>query len=89
MTRKYVAFIALASTLVLIGSGAVSTKMLMTSRIEARIKSELPKASGVSASIPLADIPQNLFSGTIRVVSFIRLFLSHALYHPASIRPDL
>jgi len=66
MTRKYVAFIALASTLVLIGSGAVSTKMLMTSRIEARIKSELPKASGVSASIPLADIPQNLFSGTIR-----------------------
>jgi hypothetical protein len=66
MKRKYVAFIALASTLVLIGSGAVSIKMLMTSRIEAQIKSELPKASGVSASIPLVDIPQNLFSGTIR-----------------------
>ena len=38
----------------------------MTSRIEKRINSELPKASGVSASIPLADIPQNLSSDSIK-----------------------
>ena len=50
----------------LFGGGALTAQMLMTSRIESRIQSELPKASGVSASIPLADIPQNLTSGTIK-----------------------
>jgi hypothetical protein len=66
MKRKNLALIATALALALFGSGALSAQMLMTSRIESRIQSELPKASGVSASIPLADIPQNLTSGTIK-----------------------
>jgi hypothetical protein len=66
MKRKNLALIATALALALFGGGALSAQMVMTSRIESRIQSELPKASGVSASIPLADIPQNLSSGTIK-----------------------
>jgi hypothetical protein len=66
MKREHIAIVATASALVLFGGGALSAQELMTSRIESRIQSELPKASGVSASIPLADIPQNLSSGTIK-----------------------
>jgi hypothetical protein len=66
MKRKNQALIATALALALFGGGALSAQMVMTSRIESRIQSELPKASGVSASIPLADIPQNLTSGTIK-----------------------
>jgi hypothetical protein len=38
----------------------------MTSRIESRVQGELPKASGVSATIPFLDIPRNLASDSIR-----------------------
>ena len=60
------AITAIMGAIALFGCGALTAQMLMTSRIESRIQSELPKASGVSASIPLADIPQNLTSGTIK-----------------------
>lgn len=60
------AITAIMGAIALFGGGALTAQMLMTSRIESRIQSELPKASGVSASIPLADIPQNLTSGTIK-----------------------
>jgi hypothetical protein len=66
MKRKPLALIATASAVALFGGGALSAQMLMTSRIEKRINSELPKASGVSASIPFADIPQNLSSDSIK-----------------------
>jgi len=66
MKRKNLPLMAIALALALIGGGTLSAQMLVTSRIEAQIKSELPKASGVSASIPLTDIPQNLSSGTIK-----------------------
>jgi hypothetical protein len=66
MKRKPVVLIATASAFALFGGGALTAQMLMTSRIEKRINSELPKASGVSASIPFADIPQNLFSDSIK-----------------------
>jgi hypothetical protein len=66
MKIKNLAILLAASVLALVGGGILSAQMLVTSRIEAQIKSELPKASGVSASIPLSDIPQNLSSGTIK-----------------------
>jgi hypothetical protein len=66
MKRKQMAITAIMGAIALFGGGALTAQMLMTSRIESRIQSELPKASGVSASIPLADIPQNLTSGTIK-----------------------
>jgi hypothetical protein len=66
MTKRLKVLIAGASTLVFIGGSCVVAESLIASRIETRIESELPKASGVSASIPLIEIPQNLSSNSIK-----------------------
>jgi hypothetical protein len=66
MKRKHLIAIAITSAFVLFGGGALTAQTLMTSRIESRIKSELPKASGVSASIPLVDAPSNIMSNSIK-----------------------
>ena len=66
MKRKHLALIATASALALFGSGVFTAQTLMTSRIESRVEGELPKASGVSASIPFLDMPMNLASDSIK-----------------------
>ena len=70
MARKSKALIATASILALLGGGSLAAESLITSRIETRIKSELPKASGVRASIPLIDMVQSLFSDSIKSANF-------------------
>jgi hypothetical protein len=66
MKRKHLALIATASAFALFGGGVFTAQTFMTSRIESRVQGELPKASGVSASIPFLDIPRNLTSDSIR-----------------------
>jgi hypothetical protein len=66
MKRKHLALIATASAFALFGGGVFTAQTFMTSRIESRVQGELPKASGVSASIPFLDIPSNLASDSIR-----------------------
>jgi DNA-binding protein len=66
MTRKSKALIAAASTLVLLGGGSVAAESIIASQIESRIKSELPKATGISASISLIEMVQSLFSDSIK-----------------------
>jgi len=66
MKRKHLALIATASAFALFGGGVFTAQKFMTSRIESRVQGELPKASGVSASIPFLDIPSNLASDSIR-----------------------
>jgi hypothetical protein len=66
MKRKHLAVIATASALALFGGGVFTAQTFMTSRIESRVQGELPKASGVSASIPFLDIPRNLASDSIK-----------------------
>lgn len=66
MKRKHLALIATASAFALFGGGVLTAQTFMTSRIESRVQGELPKASGVSASIPFLDIPRNLASDSIR-----------------------
>jgi hypothetical protein len=66
MKRKHLAVIATASAFALFGGGVFTAQTFMTSRIESRVKGELPKASGVSASIPFLDIPMNLASDSIK-----------------------
>ena len=66
MKRKYLIAIAITSAFVLFGGGALTAQTLMTSRMESRIKSELPEASGVSASIPFVDAPSNIMSNSIK-----------------------
>jgi len=69
MKRKRLAIIATASALALFGGGVFTAQTFMTSRIESRVQGELPKASGVSASIPFLDIPRNLASDSIKSAS--------------------
>jgi hypothetical protein len=66
MKRKHLALIATASALALFTGGVFTAQTFMTSLIESRIQGELPKASGVSASIPFLDIPRNLASDSIK-----------------------
>jgi len=66
MKRKRLAIIATASAFALFGGGVLTAQTLMISRIESRVEGELPKASGVSASIPFLDIPVNLASDSIK-----------------------
>jgi DNA-binding protein len=66
MTRKSKALITAALTLVLLGGGSLAAESIITSRVETRIKSELPKASGVRASVSLIDMVQSLFSDSIK-----------------------
>jgi hypothetical protein len=66
MARKSKALIAAALALALLGVGSLAAESIIASRIESRIKSELPKATGVSASIPLIDLVQSFFSDSIK-----------------------
>jgi hypothetical protein len=66
MARKSKALIATASILALLSGGSLAAESLIASRIETRIKSELPKATGISASISLIAMAQSLFSDSIK-----------------------
>ena len=70
-------FIAALSIFVFLGGSSLVAELLVTSRIETRIKSELPKASGVSASIPLIDMVQSLFSDSIKSANFAIYSYAH------------
>ena len=50
---------------VLLG-GAIGVQQYISSQITSRVEREMPKASGISASIPLTDIASNLTSDSIK-----------------------
>jgi len=66
MARKSKALIAAALTLIFLGGGSLVAESVIASRIESQIKSELPKASGITASISLIEMVQSLFSDSIK-----------------------
>ena len=66
MKRHHIAIIATTSAFALFSGGVSTAQTFMTSRIESRVQDELPKATGVSASIPFLDIPRNLTSDSIK-----------------------
>jgi hypothetical protein len=47
-------------------SGSLAIQQYITSQIVTRVERDIPKASGISASIPLADIPSNITSNSIK-----------------------
>ena len=49
-------------------SGIVGTQKYISAQITTRVEREMPKASGVRASVPLADVPGNLASKSIKSV---------------------
>jgi hypothetical protein len=68
MRQKSVARISIAGIGILLGGGAITTEKVISSKIESRVEQQLPSASGISASIPLLDIPSDLSSDEIKAV---------------------
>jgi hypothetical protein len=60
---------ALAATVSVLLSGSIGIQQYISSQIVSRVEREIPKASGISASVPLADIPSNLSSDSIKSAS--------------------
>jgi hypothetical protein len=56
------------ATVFIVLGGTVGIQKFISMKIISRVEQEMPKASGVSASIPLADVPSNLVSGEIKSV---------------------
>lgn len=69
MKRKSIVLIAAGVAALIFTAGALTANLLISSKITSRIQSELPKASGISASVPLLDAPQNLLSRSIKSAS--------------------
>ena len=68
MKRKKSAVIVTTTALVLLGTAVLVTESAVSSKIESRVQQQLPSASGVSASIPLTDLPSILRSDLIQEV---------------------
>jgi hypothetical protein len=51
--------------LVLLG-GVLGVQQYISSQITSKVEREMPNASGISASVPLADVPSNLTSDSIK-----------------------
>ena len=58
--------LAAPATVFVLLSGSIGIQHYISSQIVSRVEREMPKASGVSASVPLADIPSNLTSDSIK-----------------------
>jgi hypothetical protein len=66
--KKHVITVSIA-TLIILGGGLITAEILIASRIESRLQSELPKAKGVKAELSLVDIPMNMVSDSIKSAS--------------------
>ena len=58
--------IAVSAVVVVLLGGVLGVQQFISSQITSRVEREMPKASGVSASVPLADLPRNLASDSIK-----------------------
>ncbi|ASY25672.1 hypothetical protein A1sIIB106_06800 [Candidatus Planktophila lacus] len=68
MKRKKSAVIVATTVLVLLGTAALAAESAVSSKIESRVQQQLPSASGISASVPLTDLPSILNSDLIKEV---------------------
>jgi hypothetical protein len=68
MKQRSVARIVIPALGILLGGGAITTEKVISSKIASRVEQQLPNASGISASIPLLDIPSDLNSDEIKAV---------------------
>ncbi len=57
-----------STTVFVLLGGVLGAQQYISSQITSRVEREMPKASGVSASIPLADLPSNIASDSIKSV---------------------
>ena len=68
MKRKKSAVIVATTVFVLLGTATLAAESAVSSKIESRVQQQLPSASGISASIPLTDLPSILNSDLIKTV---------------------
>jgi len=61
--------LALSASLITCIGGSIGIQQYISSRIVSTVEREIPKASGISASIPLGDIPSNLTSDSIKAAT--------------------
>ena len=61
--------LALSAPLLTCIGGSIGIQQYISSRIVSTVEREIPKASGISASIPLGDIPSNLTSDSIKAAT--------------------
>ena len=58
--------IAISATIFFLLGGAIGVQQYISSQITSKVQREMPNASGISASVPLADVPGNLTSDSIK-----------------------
>ena len=68
MFGKSKARIAITVTALFICGGVITVEKLVSSKIATRVEQQLPSASGISASIPLFELPSDLRSDSIKSV---------------------
>ena len=61
--------IAISTTAFVLLVGVLGLQQYISSQITSRVEREIPEASGVSASVPLADLPSNITSDSIKSVN--------------------
>ena len=61
--------IAASATVFVLLGGVIAVQQYISSQITSRVEREMPKAAGVSASVPLADLLSNLTSDSIKSVN--------------------
>ena len=61
--------IAISTTAFVLLVGVLGVQQYISSQITSRVEREIPEASGVSASVPLADLPSNITSDSIKSVN--------------------
>jgi len=58
--------IAISAIIFVLLSGVIGVQQYISSQITSKVEKEMPGASGISASVPLADVPSNLTSDSIK-----------------------
>ena len=58
--------IAISATAFVLLGGVLGVQQYISSQVTSKVQREIPNASGISASVPLADLPSNLTSDSIK-----------------------
>ena len=66
--------------------GVVAVQRIISNKIVANVEQEVPSASGISASIPLLDVPSTLLSNSINVA---RIDIERYILEGSEVAPSL
>ena len=58
--------IVVSATVFVLFGGVLGVQQYISTQITSKVEQEMPKASGISASVPLVDVPSNITSDSIK-----------------------